>query len=67
MGMGNAFVGLSEDSAAAALDALDLPILIGQTVRDPSVPVNTVLAQDPAANVGMACQCTVVLTVSRKS
>lgn len=57
-------VGLSEPKAAAVMKALEVPVFVGHTVSDPSVPNDTVLAQDPPAGVGMACQCSVALTVS---
>jgi len=60
------FVGLSLPAATAALDLLDLPSMVGRTVVDDTVPAGTVLAQDPAAGTGMACQCTVTLTVSSR-
>lgn len=57
-------VGLSEARAASVMAGLDLPVFVAHTTADPSVPSDTVLAQDPAAGFGTACQCAVSLTVS---
>jgi hypothetical protein len=60
-------VGLAEPQAAEVMAALDLPVFIGHTVIDHSVPADTVIAQDPPAGDGVACQCTVVFTISSTS
>ena len=57
-------VGLSEAKAASVMGALDLPVFVGHTEANASVSAGTVLAQDPPAGVGVACQCSVVLTVA---
>ncbi len=57
-------VGLSQAEATSTLAALDLPVFVSHTEVNPSVPPNTVLSQDPPAGVGVACQCSVALTVS---
>jgi hypothetical protein len=57
-------VGLSISDARSLLTGLDLPVLVGHTVSDPSAPAGTVLAQDPPAGDGVLCQCVVALTVS---
>jgi len=60
-------VGLAESKAEQVMAGLALPTLIANTRVDPNVPSGTVLAQDPAAGTGVACQCTVSLTVSSTS
>jgi PASTA domain len=57
-------VGLSTAQATAVMDALDLPVRIATTVVNPNDPAGTVLAQDPLAGDGVACQCEIELTVS---
>jgi hypothetical protein len=57
-------VGLSEARAASVMGTLDLPVFVGHTEVNASVPAGTVLAQDPPAGVGVACQCSVALTVA---
>jgi hypothetical protein len=58
-------VGLSTAQATTVMDGLDLPVFISSTaVGTPGQPAGTVLAQDPPAGDGMACQCSVTLTVS---
>jgi hypothetical protein len=60
-------VGLAESKAEQVMAGLALPTFIAHTTVDRNVPSGTVLAQDPAARTGVACQCTVSLTVSSKS
>jgi PASTA domain len=57
-------VGLSTAQATAVMAGLDLPAFVGSTVPDPDVPGGTVVSQDPPAGVGVACQCSVALTVA---
>jgi len=57
-------VGLSLPAATTVLNNLELPVFVGKTLVDPTVPADTVLAQDPAPGTGVACQCSVALTVS---
>jgi PASTA domain len=57
-------VGLSTAQATTVMAGLDLPTLVGRTVADPSVPAGTVVSQDPPAGDGVACQCSVDLTVA---
>ena len=57
-------VGLSLATATSTMTALALPVFVGHTEADPEVPPGTVLAQDPPSGTGMACQCSVALTVS---
>jgi hypothetical protein len=57
-------VDMSEPAAGALLNGLGLPVFVAKTVNDPAVAADTVLAQDPAAGDGVACQCSVGLTVS---
>lgn len=59
-------VGLTEAKAEMVMAHLELPAFVGHTVQDPNVPSGTVLAQDPAAGTGVACQCDIALTVSTK-
>ena len=59
-------VGMSLSSATSTLNALDLPVFVAKTVVDSSAASNTVLAQNPPAGVGVACQCAVGLTVSTR-
>ncbi len=56
-------VGLTEPAAAAEMATLGRPVYVARTVVDGTVPVGTVVAQDPAAGDGI-CQCTVNLTVA---
>jgi hypothetical protein len=60
-------VGLSEAAATSTMAALDLPVFIGHPEVNTIVPTDTVLAQDPPAGDGVACQCSVTLTLSTKS
>ena len=60
-------VGLSLPAATIVLKNLELPVFVGKTIVDPTVPSNTVLAQDPASGTGVACQCIVALTVSSQN
>jgi hypothetical protein len=57
-------VGLSTAQATAVMTGLDLPTFVGRTVPDPNVPGGTVVSQDPPAGIGVACQCSVDLTVA---
>jgi PASTA domain len=58
-------VGLSESDATSVLNGLGLPVVVAQTVADPIVASGTVLSQDPPAGDGVACQCSIGLTVSK--
>ena len=60
-------VGLPLASARKVLAQLDLPVFVGPTAASSTVPAGTVLAQNPPAGDGVACQCLVVLTVSAAS
>jgi hypothetical protein len=60
-------VGLPVSAATTVMAHLDLPVLVGPTVVEPTAPAGTVLAQNPPAGDGVACQCVVVLTVSATS
>ena len=59
-------VGLTVSAARTVLTRLDLPVLVvvGNTVVESAAPASTVLAQDPPAGDGVACQCAVTLTIS---
>jgi hypothetical protein len=60
-------VGLSLAQATSTMAALALPVFVGHTEVNSAVPPGTVLAQDPPAGIGVACQCSVALTVSSRS
>ena len=62
-------VGLTVSAARTVLTRLDLPVLVvvGNTVVESAAPASTVLAQDPPAGDGVACQCAVTLTISATS
>jgi PASTA domain len=57
-------VGLSEAKAASAMAALGLPVFVAHSEVTTSVPLGTVLAQYPPAGDGVACQCSVALTIA---
>lgn len=57
-------VGLSEAKAASTMAALGLPVFVAHSEVTTSVPLGTVLAQDPPAGDGVACQCSVALTIA---
>jgi hypothetical protein len=60
-------VGLSLSVATTTLNDMGLPVVVGTTVVNASMPAGTVLAQSPAPGTEVACQCAVALTVSRTS
>jgi hypothetical protein len=59
-------VGMSEAKAQTFFAHLALPVFVSHTQKDPSVPPDTVLAQNPPAGDGVACQCAIGLIVSTK-
>lgn len=55
---------MPEPQAVDVLDHLEIPSWVSATVSRPTVPPDTVVSQDTPPGVGMACQCSVGLTVS---
>jgi hypothetical protein len=60
-------VGLTEAKAEMVMAHLALPVFVGHRTADANVPPGTVIAQDPPAGAGVACQCSITLTVATQT